>query len=93
MKKDTPAPPRESQRDGCVKCGRTKFKTEGDLCFWCRKEASVAKKDLEDFCINSNAIRFHPGIARLMAKEFGLDMERIRERWMEIGFAEAERRK
>ena len=84
----TPPPLHEGMRDTCVKCGRSKFKSEGSLCFWCRKEASVAKVSLENFCINTISVRYHPGIARLMAKEFGLDWNRIQEGWVNIELSE-----
>jgi hypothetical protein len=81
---NTPAPQSESLRDACAKCGRSKFKTEGTLCFWCRKEATVAKTSLEDFCIDTPAMRFHPGLVRIIAREFGLDMNRIQDGWMKV---------
>jgi len=42
----------------------------------------IKKEELEEFIIQSNAIRFNPGVGYALAKRFGLDMTKIREGWM-----------
>jgi hypothetical protein len=46
-----------------------------------KKVKPLTKENLEQFCINTNSLKYNPSVAVALAIEFGLNFEKIRAGW------------